>query len=72
MQLGAFRDRGNADGLWHSLSQRVGAFAGKQPYMVTAGAITRLQVGPFGSSADATPACGQLKPTVPPCVVVGS
>lgn len=63
VQLGAFKDAGNARRLWSSVS---GKFAGRQPYYEQAGANTRLLVGPFGSSAEATSACAAIRPT--PCV----
>lgn len=63
VQLGAFKDAGNARRLWGSVS---GKFAGRQPYYEQAGANTRLLVGPFGSSAEATSACATIRPT--PCV----
>ena len=61
-QLGAFRDPDGARRLWGQLS---GRFPGRQPYYVKAGALTRLLVGPFASSADATRGCGVVKPCVP-------
>lgn len=63
VQLGAFKDAGNARRLWSSVS---GKFAGRQPYYEQAGANTRLLVGPFGSSAEASSACATIRPT--PCV----
>ncbi|KQN37689.1 hypothetical protein ASG37_11755 [Sphingomonas sp. Leaf407] len=65
VQLGAFRDAGNARGLWSQVS---GKFAGRQPYFEAAGGITKLQIGPFASSAEATRACGAIRPTT--CVAV--
>ena len=62
VQLGAFGDPGNARRLW---SQVAGRFAGRQPYYVKSGALTRLLVGPYGSSAEATRACAAVKPCVP-------
>ena len=63
VQLGAFKDAGNARRLWSSVAAK---FAGRQPYYEAAGANTRLQVGPFASSAEATRACAAIRPT--PCV----
>ena len=62
VQLGAFGDPGNARRLW---GQVAGRFAGRQPYYVKSGALTRLLVGPYGSSAEATRACAAVKPCVP-------
>ncbi|SOB87200.1 hypothetical protein SAMN06297144_2324 [Sphingomonas guangdongensis] len=69
VQLGAFRDEGNARALFAQL-QRAGGFAGKTPYLVRAGALTRLQVGGFASSAEAERSCGPAKASGNPCVVV--
>lgn len=63
VQLGAFKDAGNARRLWSSVA---GKFAGRQPHYEAAGANTRLQVGPFASSAEASRACAAIRPT--PCV----
>lgn len=63
VQLGAFKDAGNARRLWSSVS---GKFAGRQPYYEPAAGNTRLQVGPFASSAEAGRACAAIRPT--PCV----
>ncbi|KQM66957.1 MULTISPECIES: SPOR domain-containing protein [unclassified Sphingomonas] len=63
VQLGAFKDGGNARRLWSSVA---GKFAGRQPYYEQAGANTRLLVGPFASSQEATRACAAIRPT--PCV----
>ncbi|KQM88592.1 hypothetical protein ASE67_02290 [Sphingomonas sp. Leaf23] len=63
VQLGAFKDAGNARRLWGTVS---GKFAGRQPYYEAAGANTRLLVGPFASSAEASRACAAIRPT--PCV----
>ncbi len=63
VQLGAFKDAGNARRLWSSVA---GNFTGRQPYYEQAGANTRLLVGPFASSAEASRACAAIRPT--PCV----
>lgn len=60
VQLGAFRDGDNARRLWSSLA---GRFAGRQPHYEQAGGVTRLQVGPFASSAEASRACAAIRPT---------
>ncbi len=59
IQLGAFSTRGAAQGLYGTLSGKLG---GAQAYYVPAGAVTRLQVGPFASRAAASAACAKLKP----------
>jgi len=64
IQLGAFRDRGNADALW----QRVrGRLSGAQPNFVTAGGVTRLQAGGYANRVAAQAACSR---SGQPCVVV--
>jgi cell division septation protein DedD len=56
IQLGAFSQRGNAEALYKKVSGKA-SLAGRQPYYVAAGAVTRLQVGPFESKAAAESAC---------------
>lgn len=53
VQLGAFRDDGNARALW----SRVGGRVGGQPVYARAGGVTRLQAGPFATRAEAERAC---------------
>jgi TPR repeat protein len=60
IQLGAFSQRSSAEALFRKLSGN-GALAGRQPYYVPAGAVVRLQVGPFESRAAAASACNALK-----------
>lgn len=62
VQLGAFGDPANALRLWGQVS---GKFPGRQPYYVKSGALTRLLVGPFGSSVEASRACAAVKPCIP-------
>ena len=54
IQLGAFSQRSSAEALFHKLA---GKLAGRQAYYIPAGAVTRLQVGPFESKAAAAAAC---------------
>ena len=61
VQLGAFGDANNARSLWARVGSR---FPDRQPYYVKAGAITRLQVGPFASQGEANRACGAVKPCI--------
>ena len=63
VQLGAFRDPGNARALWG----RVGARVGGQPNYASAGGVTRLQAGPFPTRADAQRACAKAGVS---CVVI--
>lgn len=64
IQLGAFRDRGNATALWQKVRGRLG---GAQPSYVTAGGVTRLQAGGYANRAQAQSACTR---SGQPCVVV--
>jgi TPR repeat protein len=65
VQLGAFGQRKSAESLYGKLG---GKLAGKQPYYVPAGAVVRLQAGPFESRAAASAACARLAPQ--PCFPV--
>ena len=67
IQLGAFGTRGAALALFGKLGPSLG---GAQPYYVPAGAVTRLQAGPYISRAAATQACARLKPQ--PCFAVAA
>ena len=57
IQLGAFSQRGSAEALFKKMS---GSLVGHQPFYVQAGAVTRLQVGPYASRAAAAAACAGL------------
>lgn len=59
VQLGAFGVPGNAQAMWKATGTK-GALAGKQPFYVAAGKLTKLQAGPFGSRAEAQAACDRL------------
>lgn len=61
IQLGAFSQKGSAESLYKKLSGN-GALAGRKPFYVAGGSVTRLQVGPFETSAAAQAACNALKP----------
>jgi TPR repeat protein len=56
LQLGAFSQRASAEALFRKLSGN-SALAGRRAFYVPAGAVTRLQVGPFESKAAAAAAC---------------
>lgn len=56
IQLGAFSQRGNAEAQFKKVSGK-SALAGRHPYYVAAGPVTRLQVGPFESKSAAESAC---------------
>ncbi|MBR0551984.1 SPOR domain-containing protein [Stakelama marina] len=70
VQLGAFGQAGNARSLWKDFGSRIAMFAGREPYFVSAGKLTRLQVGPFASRAEAARACQQVKAKGKPCLPV--
>jgi len=59
IQLGAFSQRGAAEALYQRLAGKP-ALAGRRPFYIAAGAVTRLQVGPFASKAAAWAACGAV------------
>ena len=59
IQLGAFGQRGSAEALYQRVSGKA-ALAGRNPYYIASGAITRLQVGPFASKAAAAAACAAV------------
>ncbi len=65
IQLGAFGQRKSAEALFAKLS---GKLAGRQAYYVPAGAVVRLQAGPFESRSAANGACARLAPQ--PCFPV--
>jgi len=67
VQLGAFSTRGAAEGLYKKLSASA-ALAGRQPYYVPVGKMTRLQAGPFESRASAAAVCSRMAPQ--PCFAV--
>jgi hypothetical protein len=67
IQLGAFSQRGAAQSLFGKLSS---ALPGRQAYYIGAGAVTRLQVGPYESKAAANAACATLKGRGQACFVV--
>ena len=56
IQLGAFSQRSSAEALFRKLAGS-SALAGRSPAYVPAGAVIRLQVGPFESRAAAARAC---------------
>ncbi len=67
IQLGAFGNRGSAQSLFGKLAPSLG---GAQAYYVPVGAVTRLQAGPYASSAAAKQACARLRPQ--PCFPVAA
>ena len=71
VQLGAFSQRGSAEALFRRLSAS-GALAGRRPFMVPVGTMTRLQVGPFESRAAAAAACASLSSRGQACFPVAA
>lgn len=67
IQLGAFGQKGAAQALYAKVS---GVLGDRQAYYIPAGAVTRLQVGPYASRAEATAACARLKGQ--PCFAVAT
>lgn len=65
IQLGAFSQRKSGEVLFAKLS---GNLPGRQAYYVPAGAVVRLQAGPFESRSAASAACARLAPQ--PCFPV--
>lgn len=59
IQLGAFSKRSNAEALYERLSGH-DAVKGRKPFYVAAGAVTRLQIGPFESKSEAEAACRKI------------
>ena len=68
VQLGAFKDRGNAQSLWSKVSGRLG---GARPDYIQAGGFTRLQAVGFASREAAEHGCVAAKGAGAACVVVG-
>ena len=60
VQLGAFSQRSSAEALYRKVSGSA-PLSGRSPFYVAAGSVTRLQVGPFASRAEAQAACSALK-----------
>jgi TPR repeat protein len=65
IQLGAFSQRKSAESLYTKLAAKL---AGRQAYYIPAGAVVRLQAGPYESRAAASSACARLAPQ--PCFPV--
>ena len=70
VQLGAFGDEARARSLFASLEKRVDGLAALTPYLVKAGAVTRLQAGPLASAAAADKICAQVKAAGNGCLPV--
>ena len=70
VQLGAFGVAGNAQRLWGKLSGSA-ALAGKKPFYVPAGKLTKLLAGGFATRGQAQAACTALKSSGQACIVTG-
>ncbi len=70
IQLGAFGNEANARGLWNSLERRIGDLSSLQPYLKSAGSITRLQAGPFASKNAAEAMCIKVKAAGQACLAI--
>ena len=68
VQLGAFSEEGRARALWARLKAKVGGLADYQVYIVKGGGVTKLQAGPFASSAEAARLCGTIKSAGAECM----
>jgi cell division septation protein DedD len=70
VQLGAFSNQANAERQWRAVRTRVSGLNGLQPFLVRAGAITRLQAGPLASRAAADRLCASARSSGHECIVV--
>jgi uncharacterized protein len=70
VQLGAFGDASKARALYESLERRIDGLTGLQPYLVKAGPITRLQVGPLANKAAADRLCASARGAGQGCLVI--
>lgn len=71
IQLGAFSQRSSAEALFRKLSGSA-PVAGRQQFLIAAGTVTRLQVGPYSSKAAASAACSTLSGRGQPCFPVAA
>ncbi|SEH18903.1 Sel1 repeat-containing protein [Sphingopyxis sp. YR583] len=69
-QLGAFGVEANARNLWASLEKKDPAFAGRTPFLVKSGKLTRLLAGGFASKGEADSFCATTRKSGQACLVV--
>ena len=69
-QLGAFGVESNARNLWAALEKKNAAFAGRTPYLVKSGKLTRLQAGGFANKGEAESFCASVRKDGQTCLVV--
>ena len=60
IQLGAFSQRSSAEALYRKLAGSP-PVAGRRQFLIPAGAVTRLQIGPYVSKGAAAAACSSLR-----------
>jgi uncharacterized protein len=70
VQLGAFGNEANARSLWTNLERRISDLSSLQPYLKSAGSITRLQAGPFATRTAAEAMCVKVKAAGQACLAV--
>lgn len=68
VQLGAFSQQVSAENLFHKYAD--GPLGGRDAFFIHVGAVTRLQVGPFSTRAEAAMTCTVLNGRGQPCFVV--
>lgn len=71
IQLGAFSKRSSAEALFQRLSASA-PVAGRRSFLIPVGAVTRLQVGPFATRAQAASACAALSAKGQACFPVAA
>jgi hypothetical protein len=71
IQLGAFSQRSSAEALYRKLSGSP-AVAGRRQFLVPAGSVTRLQIGPYPSKSAAAAACSSLAARGQACIPVAA
>ncbi|KTE00219.1 hypothetical protein ATE76_24945 [Sphingopyxis sp. H093] len=69
-QLGAFGVEANARNLWTALEKKNPAFAGRTPYLVKSGKLTRLQAGGFANKGEAESFCASVRKSGQACLVM--
>ncbi len=61
VQLGAFSTEARARALFDRLGKKLPGLQDTQPFLVDAGKVTRLQIGPFASQSAAEAMCAKVK-----------
>lgn len=69
-QFGAFGVEANARNLWAALEKKNPAFAGRTPYLVKTGKLTRLQAGGFANKGEAESFCASVRKDGQACLVI--